>query len=97
MPKAAANYRAACKARSRAEFIAKIGIAEEEADEAQFWLKLICDVLVPFRQVRIEEAVARATITCRGVRASSGYPAHCRIWKGTKAWNHNAVIRIARA
>jgi four helix bundle protein len=45
---AAANYRAACKARSRAEFIAKIGIAEEEADEVQFWLELICDdKLVP--------------------------------------------------
>jgi len=35
---AAANYRAACKARSRGEFIAKIGVAEEEADEVQFWL-----------------------------------------------------------
>jgi four helix bundle protein len=40
---AAANYRAACKARSRPEFIAKIGIAEEEADEVQFWLELICE------------------------------------------------------
>ena len=39
---AAANYRAAFKARSRAEFIAKIGIVEEEADEVQFWLELIC-------------------------------------------------------
>jgi four helix bundle protein len=39
----AANYRAACKARSRAEFIAKIGVAEEEADEVQFWLELICE------------------------------------------------------
>src|SRR5215475_12851104 len=39
---------AACKARSRAEFIAKIGVAEEEADEVQFWLELICeDNLVP--------------------------------------------------
>jgi four helix bundle protein len=44
----AANYRAACKARSRAEFIAKIGVVEEEADEVQFWLELICeDNLVP--------------------------------------------------
>lgn len=37
----AANYRAACRARSRAEFIAKIGIAEEEADETLFWLEII--------------------------------------------------------
>ena len=39
----AANYRAACRARSRAEFIAKIGIVEEEADETAFWLELIVD------------------------------------------------------
>ncbi len=38
----AANYRAAC-ARSRVEFIAKIGIVEEEADETAFWLELIID------------------------------------------------------
>jgi len=37
---AAANYRAACKARSHAEFISKLGIAEEEADESEFWLEL---------------------------------------------------------
>ena len=48
----AANYRAACKARSRAEFIAKIGVAEEEADEVQFWLELLCeDKLVPASRV----------------------------------------------
>jgi four helix bundle protein len=37
----AANYRAACRARSRADFIAKLGIVEEEADEVLFWLELI--------------------------------------------------------
>ncbi len=36
-----ANYRAACRARSRAEFAAKIGIVAEEADESPFWLELI--------------------------------------------------------
>ena len=36
-----ANYRAACRARSRKEFIAKMGIVEEEADESQFWLGLL--------------------------------------------------------
>ena len=39
----AANYRAAGKARSKAEFIAKFGIAEEEADETQFWLEMIIE------------------------------------------------------
>ncbi len=36
-----ANYRAACRARSTAEFIAKLGIVIEEADESAFWLELI--------------------------------------------------------
>jgi four helix bundle protein len=39
----AANYRAACRARSPAEFISKIGVVEEEADESAFWLELIID------------------------------------------------------
>lgn len=38
-----ANYRAACRGRSRAEFIAKIGVVEEEADESAFWLELIIE------------------------------------------------------
>ena len=48
----AANYRAACRARSRAEFVAKIGVVLEEADEASFWLELICDAkLLPAKRV----------------------------------------------
>jgi four helix bundle protein len=35
-----ANYRSACRGRSRPEFIAKLGIVEEEADESAFWLEL---------------------------------------------------------
>jgi len=38
-----ANYRAACRARSTAEFIAKIGNVEEEVDESAWWLELILD------------------------------------------------------
>lgn len=38
-----ANYRAACRARSIADFISKIGIVIEEADESCFWLELIID------------------------------------------------------
>ncbi len=37
------NYRAACRARSRADFISKIGIVEEEADESAFWLELLIE------------------------------------------------------
>lgn len=37
-----ANYRAACLAKSRADFAAKLKICEEEADECIYWLELIC-------------------------------------------------------
>jgi four helix bundle protein len=39
----AANYRAACRARSKPEFVAKLGVVEEEADESAFWLELIIE------------------------------------------------------
>jgi four helix bundle protein len=35
------NYRAACRARSSADFIAKMGIVEEEADETLYWMELL--------------------------------------------------------
>jgi four helix bundle protein len=38
-----ANYRAACRGRSLAEFIAKLGNVEEEADESMFWLEMIVE------------------------------------------------------
>lgn len=37
----AANYRAACRAKSRADFIHKLAIVEEEANESVFWIELI--------------------------------------------------------
>jgi four helix bundle protein len=39
----AANYRAVCRARSKAEFLARIGIVAEEADEAVLWLELLTE------------------------------------------------------
>ncbi len=36
-----ANYRAACRAKSPADFIAKVGIVEEEADESLYWMELL--------------------------------------------------------
>ena len=39
----AANYRAACPPRSKPEFVAKLGVVEEEADESAFWLELIVE------------------------------------------------------
>jgi four helix bundle protein len=48
------NYRSACRARSRAEFAAKLGIAVEEADESLYWLELVRDgKLVPEDKVSL--------------------------------------------
>ena len=55
----AANYRAACRARSKAEFVAKLSIVVEEADETVLWLELIKDgKLLPENRVGnlLEEA-----------------------------------------
>jgi four helix bundle protein len=38
-----ANYRAACRAKSTADFIAKMGIVEEEADESMYWMELLVE------------------------------------------------------
>ena len=38
-----AKHRAACRARSKAEFISKLGVVEEEADESAFWLEMIIE------------------------------------------------------
>jgi four helix bundle protein len=38
-----ANYRAACRARSKADFISKLGIVLEEADESLYWLEIITE------------------------------------------------------
>jgi four helix bundle protein len=48
-----AGYRAACRARSRADFIYKLGNAIEEVDEAAFWLELLAESeLAPRRLVQ---------------------------------------------
>src|SRR5437870_8671745 len=39
-----ANYRAAARARSRADFIAKMGIVEEECDESLYWLEMLVEL-----------------------------------------------------
>jgi len=55
-----ANYRAACQARSKAEFIAKIGIVAEEADETVFWIELLSDTGI-MKKERLEIITQRST------------------------------------
>lgn len=55
----AANYRAVCRARTKAEFISKVGTVVEEADETVFWLELLVEgSIVPLE--RMEGLLAEA-------------------------------------
>ena len=48
----AANYRAACRTRSPADFVSKISVVAEEADESEFWLELTLDArIVPAERI----------------------------------------------
>jgi four helix bundle protein len=64
-----ANYRAACRGRSRAEFIAKIGVVEEEADESAFWLELIIEAAL-VKEHRVKSLLDEANELTR-IMASS--------------------------
>jgi four helix bundle protein len=55
----AANYRAVCRSRSKAEFIAKVGVVVEEADETVFWLELLGGAGI-VEQKRLEELLLEA-------------------------------------
>ena len=75
----ASNYRAACKARSRKEFISKLGIAEEEGDETQFWLEMIMESgLIPSNRLKplLQEAheITAILAASRKSAASGGSP-----------------------
>ncbi len=68
-----ANYRAACRGRSKAEFVAKLGIVIEEADECEYWLELIIDgELLPKSKVEslCQEAHELAAIFVASVRTA---------------------------
>ena len=56
---AAANYRAACLARSRAEFVSKMGIVQEEADETLFWIEMVADAGL-VKKTRVEKLALEA-------------------------------------
>ena len=51
-----ANYRAACRARSTAEFCAKMGIVEEEADESAYWMELLVEGGI-MKQSRLKDLI----------------------------------------
>ncbi|HHT9131972.1 MAG TPA: four helix bundle protein [Candidatus Tripitaka californicus] len=68
-----ANYRAACRAKSRADFIFKMGIVEEEADESLYWLELLLDVrLVGQHQLQhlMKEASEIIAVTVASIKTA---------------------------
>lgn len=78
----AANYRAACRSRSKAEFIAKLGTVEEEADETAFWLELIIegDLLAAAQiQPLLNEAIEIVAITAASKKTASATLARSQI------------------
>jgi four helix bundle protein len=60
----AANYRAVCRARSKAEFVSKVGVVVEEADESVFWLELLTET-----DICSESALAPLTKEARELTA----------------------------
>jgi four helix bundle protein len=54
-----ANYRAARRARSRAEFIAKLGVVVEETDESAFWLEFLVDTEI-LREKQVKDLLQEA-------------------------------------
>jgi len=55
----AANYRSVCRARSKAEFVARMGLVVEEADETIFWLELLVESSI-VRRERMEGLLKEA-------------------------------------
>jgi four helix bundle protein len=85
----AANYRSACRARSRRDFIAKMGIVEEETDETAFWLDLVedCSLATAPRVAPLSrEAGELLAITVASIRTA-------RLGRGAGRANPQSAIR----
>jgi four helix bundle protein len=68
-----ANYRAACRAKSVADFIAKMGTVEEEADECIYWMELLTDAkILPLARLQplMAEADELVAITVSSIKTA---------------------------
>jgi len=68
-----ANYRSACRARSRADFISKMGIVEEETDESLYWMQMVIDAeLLPEKRLNdlMNEADEILAITVSSIKTA---------------------------
>jgi four helix bundle protein len=87
----AANYRAACRGRSKAEFIAKLGTVEEEADESAFWMELIIEGEILTAR-KVESLLAEA-IELRQIMARSRISASTSL-KQSRSKNSDRATRV---
>ena len=72
----AANYRAVCRSRSRADFISKLAVVTEEIDETAFWLELLIETgIVP--KTKMDKLLAEANELTR-IFGSSVHTARSR-------------------
>ena len=83
----AANYRAVCRARSRADFLSKLGLVLEEADESAFWLELMSDAqLIPetrLKDLRSEANQLIAIFNASKTTAKRGFHSTIKNQKST--------------
>jgi four helix bundle protein len=77
-----ANYRSALRARSKADFISKLAIAEEEADESCYWLELLSVTSTEFRKEieqlfneanQLTAIITKSSITAKSKKSSSRF------------------------
>lgn len=87
-----ANYRAVCRARSRKEFISKIGLVVEEADESVFWLELLgkCDLV---DAVRLRPVVREASELLAIFAASQRTARYGKAGHSKSSMTHSSMIQ----
>ncbi len=90
----AANYRAACRARSKQEFISKVGIVIEEADESVFWIELMADTgILPANRL---EALVQEARELLAIFAASQLTAKRRVNAPPIVNQKSAIVNSSR-
>jgi len=75
-PSAGSNYRAACRAKSKPDFISKMGTVEEEADETAYWIELSIDAGLMVRDRvadLLDETNQILSIVVSSIRTAKGF------------------------
>jgi len=78
-PSVGANYRAACRAKSKPDFVSKMGTVEEEADETIYWMELLIDAEIvkrPRIADLLDEADQILSIVITSIKKAKGFRAN---------------------